>query len=228
MNRLVAMVATVGDATDTVLGAVRATPGHVRAALSQRRNRRIALAGGGAALLLYTWAIGDLVIGAAGRGSGGGLVPGWPERIFRPRAPYLFEPVLAAYPLPGLAVLVSPVNLALGGLLAALVGLNLAVARHAGDRTVACRPRGYGRLLGLLPALLTGMACCVPTLLVALGTGTAAVVLPVALPLRAVFYPLSATLLAATLVWGARQMPAPRPVEGDAAPRPVEVDTVET
>lgn len=40
--------------------------------------------------------------------------PDWTELLFRARAPYLFEPVLAVHPLPQLTVLVSPLNLVLG------------------------------------------------------------------------------------------------------------------
>lgn len=77
-------------------------------------------------------------------------------------------------------------------------GVRLAAA----VQVASCRRTGYGRLLA---ALLTGVACCVPTFLLVLGS-TAAVVLPVVVPLRILFYPLSLVLLAATLVWGTRRL----------------------
>ncbi|WP_309117702.1 hypothetical protein [Saccharothrix sp.] len=208
MNRIGTAVARVGDGADAALAAVRATPRRVRSALAVRRHRWAGIIASIVALVLYLWAIGDIVIGGrtgAARGSWVEMVPDWTERMFRVRAPYLFEPVLAAHPLPQLTALVSPLNLVLGGLLAALVGLNLAVAGYAA-RAGSCRRTGYGRLLAALPALLTGLACCVPTLLLVLGSSTAAVVLPVVVPLRILFYPLSLVLLAATLVWGTRRL----------------------
>jgi hypothetical protein len=61
------------------------------------------------------------------------------------------------------------------------------------------------RVLVGLPALLTGAACCVPTVLIALGHGAATVLVPVVAPLRMRFYPLSLVLLAIMLVWGTTQ-----------------------
>lgn len=206
MSRLVSAVARLGDGTDAVLAAIRGTPRRTRSALAVRRYRLAGIVAAVVALLLYLLAIGDIALG--GR-SGAGWVevaPDWTGRLFRVRAPYLFEPVLALNPLSWLTMLLSPVNLILGGLVAGLVGLNLAVAAYAAARAVSCRRTGYGRLAAALPALLTGVACCVPTFLIVMGSGTAAVLLPIVMPLRGLFYPLSLTLLAATLVWGARRL----------------------
>jgi hypothetical protein len=159
--------------------------------------------------VLYLLAIGDIApSGRVGRASGAWWIevaPSWTERLFAARAPYLFEPVLAVHPLPQLTILLSPVNLVLGGLLAGLVGLNLAVAAYAAAQATSCQPTGYGRLLAALPALLTGVTCCIPTFLAVLGSSTAAVLLPVVMPLRMLFYPLSLVLLTATLIWGIRR-----------------------
>ncbi|WP_406442378.1 hypothetical protein OHB00_39915 [Streptomyces sp. NBC_00631] len=99
---------------------------------------------------------------------------------------------------------VSPLNVLLGGIVAALVGCNVAVAGLTALQAAACRAtrrrRGYARLLGMLPAFLLGFAWCVPTVLLLLGTGTAAALLPVLTPLRPVFYPLTLMLLTAALV----------------------------
>ncbi|MGH3864378.1 hypothetical protein [Actinokineospora sp.] len=210
MSRLVAVVAKVGDATDAALAALRATPRRTRTALAVRRYRRAGIIAAAIALVLYLLAIGDIAPGSRpGRSSGASwveLAPDWTERLFRARAPYLFEPVLAVHPLPPLTILLSPVNLVLAGLLAGLVGLNVTVAAYAAAQATSCRRTGYGRLLAALPALLTGVACCVPTFLIVLGSSTAAVLLPVVVPLRMLFYPLSLVLLCLTLVWGARRL----------------------
>ncbi|MGH3863801.1 hypothetical protein [Actinokineospora sp.] len=209
MSRLVTAVARVGDAADTALAAVRATPRRTGAALAVRRYRLAGIVAAIVALVLYLLAIGDIALGGRSAATWIEVVPDWTERLFHARAPYLFEPVLAIQPLPWLTVLLSPVNLVLGGLLAGLVGLNLTVAAYAAHVT-SCRRTGYGRLLAALPALLTGVACCLPPFLLVLGSGTAAALLPIVVPLRMVFYPLSLVLLAITLVWGAHRLASPR------------------
>jgi hypothetical protein len=61
----------------------------------------------------------------------------------------------------------------------------------------------------VLPAFLLGFACCVPTFLLVLGSGTAAALLPVLIPLRPVFYPLTLLMLTGTLVWGTSRSERP-------------------
>lgn len=78
---------------------------------------------------------------------------------------------------------------------------------HGARRAIACRRPGYSRTLAVVPAFLLGFACCVPTFVLALGAGTAAAILPVLLPLRPLFYPLT-LVLAAALVWGVHRIRA--------------------
>ncbi|MGW0732019.1 hypothetical protein [Streptomyces sp. NPDC002851] len=203
MNRAVAALARAGDVWD----AVTATPARVRLALRDSRRRLVALAVVAVLLGLYLTAIGDVVFGAHGRWAG--QFAGW-ERAFETRAPYLFEPV-AAVRTPVAVLFVSPVNVLLGAVVAGLAACTVAVALATRDEAVCPVPvrrrgRGFGGLLGALPALLLGFACCVPAFLLALGTGTAAAVLPFVTPLRPVFYPLSLLLLSTALVWGARRL----------------------
>ncbi|MCP3818516.1 hypothetical protein NLX86_10415 [Streptomyces sp. A3M-1-3] len=103
--------------------------------------------------------------------------------------------------------------LLLAAVVAALVGCNVAVAGPAARQAASCRRpggrAGHTRLLGVLPAFLIGFACCVPTVLLVFGTGTAAALLPVLLPLRPLFYPLTLVTLIVTLVWGTSRIDAP-------------------
>lgn len=154
----------------------------------------------------YLLAIGDLAVSFAGRWSGSPTVRFVPDGMFRPRAPWLFEPVLELHPGAHLTVFASPVNLLLGLVVAALAGANLALAVHGARQAVACRRPGYSRTLAVLPAFLIGFACCVPTFVLALGAGTAAAVLPVLLPLQPWFYPITVVLLIGALAWGARRV----------------------
>ncbi|MFI1940871.1 hypothetical protein ACH44C_27445 [Streptomyces purpureus] len=209
MNRLPAALARTGDALDTAVAATAATPRRVRAALTVRRHRRAALIAGTVTLAVYLLSIGDLAISGSGRFTGAPVLRAAPGRLFEARAPYLFEPVLAWHPTSHLAVFLSPVNLLLGAVVAALVGCNFAVAAHAARRAAACRRTRYARLLGVLPAFLLGFACCVPTFLLLLGASTAAALLPVLIPLRPVFYPLTLVLLTSTLVWGTSRTDQP-------------------
>ncbi|WP_165985237.1 hypothetical protein [Streptomyces sp. YIM 98790] len=132
-------------------------------------------------------------------------------RLRDTRAPCLSEPALAVRT-PWVTLFLGPVNLLLGAVLAATGGAGLAVALAARD-AAACRlPRGRtgagAGLLGVLPAFLLGFACCVPALLLAVGTSSAAAVLPFVVPLRPVFHPLSLALVIASLVWNGRRLSA--------------------
>ncbi|MBT2478480.1 hypothetical protein [Streptomyces sp. ISL-94] len=203
MNPLTAALAKAGDAWDAAVAAAAATPRRVRAALGVHRHRQAALIAAAVTLLVYLFSIGDLAVSASGRFTGAPVFQAAPGQLFRARAPYLFEPVLAVHPSDHVAVFVSPVNLLLGAVVAALVGCNIALAAFAARQAASCRRTRYARLLGVLPAFLLGFACCVPAFLLVLGTSTAAALLPVLLPLRPVFYPLTLVMLFSTLVWGA-------------------------
>ncbi|MET9969500.1 hypothetical protein ABZZ80_27130, partial [Streptomyces sp. NPDC006356] len=66
-----------------------------------------------------------------------------PGQLLEVRAPYLFEPVLAWHPTSHATVCVSPVNLLLGTVVAALVGCNIAVAANAARQADSCLARAY-------------------------------------------------------------------------------------
>jgi hypothetical protein len=211
VRRLLAVGVRVGEFADAVAGAVRTTPWHVAAALATRRARRLGVAAGAVGLLLYLVAIGDIGIsihGAYGRFTeipSAQVADDWPATLFASRAPFLFEPVLALYLLPHVALFLSAGNLLLGAVLAALLGLNVAVAGYATRQQLACRRTSYSRVLGVLPAFLTGFTCCVPSFLLLVGASVAAVLVPVFLPLRPYLFPLSLLLMAATLAWSSRR-----------------------
>lgn len=210
MNALLTGLATIGLAVENVLAALRATPRNLAQALAVRGHRRLATAATTTVMLLYLLAIGDLLVSATGQLATGPAVQALPDNLFRAKAPYLFEPVLAIRADSHLTLFVSPVNLALGAIVAALAGANAAVAGHAAQRG-ACRPVRYGGLLGALPAFGIGFACCTPTLLLVLGASTGVALLPAMLSLRPIFYPLTLVLLTAALAFSARpRKPTPQ------------------
>lgn len=89
--------------------------------------------------------------------------------LFHSRGPFLYEPI-ARMDLHLATLLFSPVNTLIGLGLGVLGGLNLAVTYLAWTQPKTC---GIGAssagLIAGIPAFLSGMACCVPILLVVLG-----------------------------------------------------------
>ncbi|HZD75102.1 MAG TPA: hypothetical protein VE776_14645 [Actinomycetota bacterium] len=179
----------------------------VVAALRDRRARRAAVAVAAAYLLVYLLAVGDVSISPASDLSrfvdlpSLQTAPDWTAKLLQRRAAFAYEPVLALYPINHVTVFVAPLDLAMGLLLGALAGLNLAVALLARRTSRACRLRGLPGLLGAVPALLTGVTCCVPTLALALGAQFTFALLAVSDWL----FPLALAVTATSLLWSAQQ-----------------------
>jgi len=133
-------------------------------------------------LLLYLWLTGDL----SGGGSGGWqtVFPAW-DRAWQRRGPFQFEPV-GLLTLGGLVWTFSPFNTLIAVFMGLLVGLNMVAVWWLWNRPRQCRlGSGSGGLLGALPALLAGGACCAPLVLIWVGlpiAGTVASLAPVLLP----------------------------------------------
>ena len=203
MRRPVDLVIAAGDAADAVAAAARAIWRDIRGTLSMRRYRRIAAATAVGYVLVYLIAIQDIGISLDGQYGRVASVPSidvvtdWTDRLLAARAPFLYEPVAAVYPLAHVALFFSPGNLLVGSALGILLGLNAAVALHAPTR---CRT-SFAGALGALPGFLLGFSCCAPTLILLLGTGFAATILPAFIPVRAYLLPLALALMTATLAW---------------------------
>jgi hypothetical protein len=121
----------------------------------------------------------------------------WRALLFRQRAPFLYEPIGVLALGQRLRLYLAVPNLAIALLLGMLVGLNAAVSYHSfRTRTFRGAP-GIASLLGTIPALVGGAACCVPTLVLVIGLQMSATLIAV-WPL---FVPASATLLIVTLWW---------------------------
>lgn len=169
-------------------------------AVAAERAGAIALALGGAYFLAYLFAVGDIDLAAAS-GWGGRTVPVTLERILAMRQPFQFEAV-ALLDVGRVVVLLSPGNVAVAGLLGALLGANVHGALDLRRRPASCDPYvRAGGLAGAVPALLAGGACCAPGLLLLLG-------IP-ALGAFAAFFgwliPLSLILLVASRTWQRRR-----------------------
>ncbi|MFP9191768.1 hypothetical protein ACLI4Q_08955 [Natrialbaceae archaeon A-CW1-1] len=82
-------------------------------------------------------------------------------------------------------LLVSPIDLAIGAILAGLVGVNLALAYLALVQPKACGIGAGTGVAAAVPALLSGSVCCAPMILLVLGiqaSGALLMVLPWLLP----------------------------------------------
>jgi len=151
-------------------------------------------------LTVYLWMINHL---GPGLGDTGVTVVANPlGKFFQPElGPFTFTPIAR--------VTVGPVtylfsfNTVLGGALAVLVGLNLALTYLVGMQPRAC---GIGRsstgFLASIPALLSGTACCGPVVLIVLGIQASSTLLTA----FQFLLPVSALLLVGSLVLVGRQV----------------------
>jgi hypothetical protein len=126
-------------------------------------------------LLTYLWAIGHLAPGLGGVELV--VVDGALGQFFQQaRGPLAFRPV-ARVSLGPMTYLFS-LNTVIGGAIAALVGLNIALSYLAYTSPRAC---GIGSqsagLFASIPALLSGSACCGPVVLIVLGIQASGVLL---------------------------------------------------
>ncbi|WP_280585312.1 hypothetical protein [Halorubrum sp. Boch-26] len=192
-------------------GLIRRTGFAVRAALGRRDGRTTAGVVAVAYFLAYSAGLRHLGLRDGGRGgTGSGLAPDVtvasdPLALLTRRVgPFQYEPV-ALVAAGSVEYLFAPVNAAIGLGLAALVGVTLAVSVVAWRGPAACRiGAGAGAAAGL-PGLLSGFACCGPTLLVVIGVQASAGLLAVV----QWFLPVAVLGLLATLLWvGSRVDPA--------------------
>lgn len=176
---------------------LRRTGRTVTAALGRRDGRAAFLFGLLGYPLLYLSSLGHLALG--GRGRSVQVVADPITRALRQTRPFSFEPVARIVVEP-LSVLVSPLDIGLALVLAALVGANLAVAVVVWRSPAACGVERSAGLLASVPALLTGATCCGPAVLFVLGIGATGALV------TALGYatPVTALLLVGSLVLVAR------------------------
>jgi len=166
----------------------------VRGALARRDGRAVALGTGAMYFVFYLVGIGYLGLGPSGLEFS--VVADPLARLTQLRGPFQWEPVALAVVGP-IELLVSPLNVAMGLLLAALVGVNLGVSLVAYRGPTACRlGPGAGAAAGL-PGLLSGFAGCGPTILLVVGLQASTTVLTVFQWLL----PVTVVALVGTLLW---------------------------
>lgn len=173
------------------------------AILAQRRFLVAALISLTAYVVLYLAAMQYLIIAPGDSLLSLEVLPEWRSLAFRQRGPFLFEPIGVLH-LGPLAIFLSVANLFIAVVLGLLVGANVA-ASYYGFRELGMRGlRGVHALIGTIPALISGAACCVPTLILVIGLQLTATVATV----WSWLVPISALLLVISLWWSLRRMVA--------------------
>jgi hypothetical protein len=163
----------VSDAVDTATPRTRVggVLGQLRGALALARSRRdgtVAFTVGTVAyLLVYLVATGNLAV-REGIGVDFRVADDPFGKLLERTGPTSFEPI-ALVDVAVARLLVAPGDLALGGVLAALVGANLALTYLAVVQPKACGIDAGAGALAAVPALLSGTACCGPVVLLAVG-----------------------------------------------------------
>lgn len=114
--------------------------------------------------MLFLIALRDITLG----GSGIRFAAVEWTRMLEPTSTFTFG-AMARLTLPGVTVLIAPLNILIGGLLSLLAALNLMVTYVAYNQPSACSFNRSTGVLASLPALLAGGACCAPAIVLILG-----------------------------------------------------------
>ncbi len=130
------------------------------------------------------------------------LVNGWAEKIFKTRVTFIWEPIAAVYLTPRLMIKLAVPNLLLGGFLGGLVGINLSMGFYELFRGQSSNSVDSVRsFFAAIPSLLTGFACCAPTILIAVGGSLAAGLSAGLVAARPYFIPISFAILIFNAGW---------------------------
>lgn len=131
------------------------------------RHRWIAIGCGLIYGIFYLYAIGDLSLTPPP--TWGAYAIDLPlRRMLSARSTLMFE-AIAVIEAGYLIWLVSPLNLLIAGLLGGLLAANVHGALYLRSQARVCADGRRGLLLGAMPALLAGGACCAPSLILLLG-----------------------------------------------------------
>lgn len=174
--------------------------------ISQKRFRVVALLAFTVYVIVYLAAVGHLVFTSRMEPSSSiftlKILPNWEDLLFRQRSPFLFEPIGALYLGPNLKLFLSIPNMILAVILGALVGINIALSYYSFRQLGLSGGRGFLNLMGTIPAIVSGAACCVPTLILVIGLQLTATLATA----WSFFVPLSISLLFLSLIWSLRRI----------------------
>ncbi|WP_144901198.1 hypothetical protein [Halobellus captivus] len=159
------------------IAALRSVVDRTVAALTVARTRRdsrvVMIVVAGIYLLAYLFTVGDIFVGA-GVGTSIRVVDDL-TRALVSQGFFRFD-AIAVVSVGPVTYLFSPLNTVVAVVLAALVGTNLALTYLGIVQPRACGLEGSTGVLAGLPALLSGAACCGPTILLVIGIQASATI----------------------------------------------------
>jgi hypothetical protein len=160
-------------ASASTVGPLRRTLAALGVARARRDSRLVALVAGLGYLALYLVTVGDLaVLGGTADGFTVRTVDDL-SRAFASVGFFRFDAV-AVVAVGPLTYLFSPLNLLVATVLSALVGANAALSYLGLVQPRACGLEASTGVLAGVPALLSGAACCGPTVLLVVGVQASA------------------------------------------------------
>ena len=165
-----------GGAARTLVALVGRTRAALQAATGRRDSLSVLVAGALAYLLVYLVTLGDL--SRSGATAPSVRLASDLARAFASTGFFRFDAVavLSGW---GLTYLFSPLNLVVAGTLAALVGANLSLTYLGLVQPRACGLEASTGVVAGVPALLSGAACCGPTILLVVGVQASATLIGV-------------------------------------------------
>lgn len=125
----------------------------------------------------------------------------WADLILRQRATFLFE-AIGTFTVGPIQLFLSIPNIILSLFLGVLVGLNIMVVIYQFQKLGLRGLQGIGMLIGTIPAILSGAACCVPTIILVIGLQMTATLATI----WSFLIPLSVILLLVSLWWSLRKI----------------------
>lgn len=135
------------------------------------------------------------------------ILDNWPDLIFRVRTPFNWEPI-GLLTLGPVNVFLALPNMIFGLVVGILVGANFSVSTYTYRARTICNLNPASSVISAVPALLTGVACCGPTLLISLGIASATVTIAFVSILPFLF-PLALFGLVLSLTWSGWKLSQP-------------------
>ncbi len=156
-------------------GLLDRTGAAIGVAARRRDSRLVFLAATVSYLLVYLATVGDLAVGGAGGGVSVRVVDDL-SRAFASVGFFRFGAIAVVGAGP-ITYLFSPLNAALALLLSVLVGANVGLTYLGLIQPKACGLESSTGVLAGVPALLSGAACCGPTILLVVGVQASATII---------------------------------------------------
>lgn len=121
--------------------------------------------------LLYQWSIGYFSVVSGSALLKWTVLPNWSTLIFKRISTFLYEGIGVLELFGTFRMVVAPMNIVFGLILADLVFINIASVIYMMALPKQCRlDTNYNGLIGILPSFLTGFACCAPSFLIPLAS----------------------------------------------------------